>query len=442
MCSHTLEVRTVDDLFAAIPRGSLILIKGASGTGKTTLAAQFIYHGALRGEVGLYVSTYERRDEFLEHMASMGMNFKELERKNLFYYIHVPIPREVKCLEEVFAAILEKLGEYRASRLVIDSVTALTAGVPEREARAALQVFTVYGLKPLGTTTIFISEVPGLGFEQYLADVVLELSTEYWEDRVRRFLKVQKFRGRVVEKVRYEFTLGSRGIELLTTHAFRGVYSGTSLRVSTGVPKLDEVLGGGVYRGSVTLLLGPSGVGKSLLALHFLIHGARAGENVLYIDFGESTEDLWSYVRTTYGIDVPSIEERFRVVAVDTYRYTPRELVKYLSEVIDHTKPLRIALDNAQHVLITYDNEGYSTLVQIIKLLRSVGATSFITLLWDIETGLSLPLLALVDNVIAMWLDFSNQRVRRMISVVKAKKSRHETGAYEIKVVDGKLIIE
>ncbi|MEM2188089.1 MAG: ATPase domain-containing protein, partial [Nitrososphaerota archaeon] len=168
----------LDEVIPGFPRGGLVVVSGLPGSGKTSLGMSFIYNGAmLAGEPGLYVSTYENRERFLENAVSFGMDFRQLEERGLFEFISLPILKEAG-IAESFNIVIERVESLGAKRLVIDSFTALREGFRSpHEARILLQNVLHRVLERLKCTTMLIKERASIsediGFEDYVADAVI-----------------------------------------------------------------------------------------------------------------------------------------------------------------------------------------------------------------------------------------------------------------------------
>ena len=276
-------------------KGSMILVAGHPGSGKTTFAAQFVYEGLKRGEKGLYVSFLEDEIEFYRHFSSLGMNFKTYSKKNLFKYLWFP-PSKTS-LRLVTNTILEEVTERDIRRFVLDSTTAIPYGKTVDEARAFITNLVNLGLRPQSITSIFIAELPygkkiiGKGFEEFIADAVFVLSLERYKNLSRRMLEIRKIRWTNVPVSEFEFIISDTGIQIYLPYytGLKGVFN-LERRLKTGVNGLDKMLDGGVPEGAMVQLMGPTGSGKSVLAAMFSLHTARNGSKILFISFEEPVE--------------------------------------------------------------------------------------------------------------------------------------------------------
>ncbi|MEM3551025.1 MAG: ATPase domain-containing protein, partial [Candidatus Bathyarchaeia archaeon] len=255
-------------LDGGFPKNSLIILAGNPGTGKTNFSAKFLYRGCVDyGEKGVYVSLAESRDAFYENMEVLGYDFKTLERKGRFRFMDMLTVKE-PAVHTILDMIIEEVGKIKAKRLVLDSYSALAQAF-EDVIDARIVAHTILGkiVRRMGCTTILIEETPigeskiGFGVEEFVADGVLRLSTNEMEGYRIRELELLKLRGVRIKEPKLFFTLEG-GFKVFLPFKFKipekpqrfQPVPDTSDRYSTGSESLDEVLGGGLPKGSVTLL--------------------------------------------------------------------------------------------------------------------------------------------------------------------------------------------
>jgi KaiC/GvpD/RAD55 family RecA-like ATPase len=255
----------LDDVILGFPRGGLILVSGLPGSGKTSLGMSFIYNGALKaGEPGIYVSTYESRERFIENARSFGMDFEKLEERGLFEFISLPVLMEVGVAES-FNMVVERVEEMGARRLVIDSFTALRESFKSpHEARILLQSVLYRVLEKLRCTTMLIKERASagedVGFEDYVADAAIHLEATLLENRAIRILSFIKLRGGEIRHPKLCFTL-SKGFRALPPTKPLKLREPISFSpppdppegYTTGIPDLDREIGG--YPKGATVLM-------------------------------------------------------------------------------------------------------------------------------------------------------------------------------------------
>ncbi len=183
-------------------KGAIILVAGNPGTGKSTLAAKFIYEGLKRGEPGIYVNFVEPRQDFYAHMESLGADFEKYEKQGLFRYVEALTIADDEALAQQLEDIIGMAMDMNAKRLVVDSVTVMLQilGKQKSRIRKLLQNFFVNGLKSLGVTSILVAEHPygaqvvGEGVEEFVVDAVFILRTVMKRGKPLRIMEIRKVR--------------------------------------------------------------------------------------------------------------------------------------------------------------------------------------------------------------------------------------------------------
>jgi len=257
-----------DEVFGGLPGGCLAVVRGAPGTGKTAFATSFIYNGAVRyGEPGVYASLMENAEKFNEYVRGFGHDFKPLEERGLFKYIALPtLLREG--LSASINTILESVESMGAKRLVIDSYTAINQMFESRaEARVFLHTLLSKILSKLNCTTILIKEEedpgrPRYGFEEFVADAVIQLRMGRLDDKLIRELTIIKLRGSEVKLPDACFSLhgGFRVLGPLEMRRGGAVYRpppDPPAAYTTGLPDLDMEIGGYPQGSTILLELDP-----------------------------------------------------------------------------------------------------------------------------------------------------------------------------------------
>jgi len=389
-----------DEVFGGLPGGCLAVVRGAPGTGKTAFAASFIYNGAARyGEPGVYASLIEDEERFHEYMRRLGYDFKPLEERRLFKYIALPT-----LLKEGLSAsinmVLESVESMGARRLVIDSYTAvsqmLEGGV---EARVFLHTLLSKILSKLNCTTILIKEEedpgrPRYGFEEFIADAVIQLKTCRLEDKLIRELTIIKLRGSEVRMPDACFTLHGGFKVLLPPQRPRGAAGrprppeDPPTAYSTGIPDLDAEMGG-YPRGSTILVELDPRIGFPEYSLILAPLGAsfmEKGRHHLAITSGGVTErDVREMFRELYGFPDEILDERLHVFPGSTRGEDP--FGRFL-EKVKSLKPPHAILIGVDRLLRIYGRDRTLEILETgIDHIRRCGSI-MIWLLKPTEPGL------------------------------------------------------
>src|SRR6202171_83642 len=296
--------------------GSLVILAGAPGTGKTILAQQICFSNATPEHTALYYTTLsEPHTKLVRHMEPFHFFKPDALGKSVdFIHLGELVAEAGEAgLEPVVTEVVQKCFETRPAVVVIDSAKALRDFAGEHELRTALYdlasrvAHTEALLLLVGEYTS--NEIEG-GAEFSLADGIIQLAYEPHEPVDRRWLRVVKLRGGDHLVGKHSFRIGQAGFEVfprLETLAPRfGVEANG--RVASGISRLDELMGGGMSAGQATVVLGPSGAGKTILGLRFTAEGLEAGERCLYVSFQETGDQLVRKA-ASFGWDIATARE-------------------------------------------------------------------------------------------------------------------------------------
>ena len=294
-----------------LPRGGNTVVLGGPGCGKTLFALQTLVNGALSyGEPGIFVAFEENTRKIVRNAGSLGWNLPELERRNLFFLDARTQPGDINGghfdLAGLLAGIEAKAKKMGAKRIVFDSVDVLLSLLDNLPKERQEIHRLIEWLATSGLTGIITAKIEGgshqplqrYGFLQFMADCAVQLSQETVERVSQRELRVLKYRGSAFSENAAPMVIGDSGIEVAHISSTERTFPVSQQRVTTGVPRLDAMLGGGYYRGSSVLVTGAPGTAKSTLSGAFLSAACRRGERALYVSFdeiaGEHTRNLAS----------------------------------------------------------------------------------------------------------------------------------------------------
>ena len=286
-------------LLGGIPANTITVLMGAPGTGKTILAEQFAFANATPEAPALYLTTLsEPLEKFLVHgqhhsvfdVAKVGISV---------FYEDLGVSLRESGVEKLPEMVLELILARRPRFVFIDSFKALGELLLTPHERRTVTYDLANVLSSYHCTSFLIGEYAEEMLTELpvfaIADVIIQLVKHSTNVREQRFLRVEKLRGSNSVPGLHAFAIKKEGIEVyprLLTPPVAPVYSARVERVSTAVPGLDKMIAGGFWRGSTTLVAGPTGSDKTLAALHFMCAGALKGEQCLYVGFQENPNQL------------------------------------------------------------------------------------------------------------------------------------------------------
>ena len=300
-----------------LPSGRPTLVSGGAGSGKTMFGLEFLVRGATQyGEPGVFMSFEETIPDLTKNAASLGFDLDRLVADKKLFLDHVHISRSEIAetgeydLDGLFIRIADAVQRVGARRVVLDTIEALFGELPNPGILRA-EIRRLFGwLKEKGLTTVITAErdrpdkLTRHGIEEFVSDCVILLDHRIREEISTRRLRIVKYRGSTHGTNEYPFLIDEHGISVLPISSLGLDHAAPAVRISTGIARLDGMLGGkGFYRGSSILLSGTSGTGKTSVAAHFVDAACRRGERCLYFAFEESPRQIVRNMRSI-GIDL------------------------------------------------------------------------------------------------------------------------------------------
>jgi circadian clock protein KaiC len=432
-----------------LPRGRPTLICGAAGCGKTLLATEFIVRGAAQfGEPGVFMSFEETDAELKANVASLGFDLAGLVRRKKIVLDHVYIERSEITetgdydLEGLFVRLGHAIDSIGAKRVVLDTLEALFAGLPnEAILRAELRRLFRW-LKDKGVTAVITAErgreqLTRHGLEEYVSDCVILLDHRVYDQIATRHLRVVKYRGAVHGTNEFPFLIGDKGISVLPITSLGLNHKVSNGRIPTGIPRLDAMLGGrGFFRGSSILLTGTPGTGKTSVAAHFAQAAARRGERVLFFSFEESPNQIIRNMRSI-GLRLEPLVKHGSL-RFHSARPTLCGLEMHLATMfkeITAFEPAVVIVDPITSLLAAgTDSETKGMVTRLIDFLKGGQVTSFFTSLTHGGHALQQSEIAM-SSLMDAWLllqDFEGNGERnRLLYVLKARGMAHSNQVRE-----------
>jgi circadian clock protein KaiC len=452
-------------LSGGLLRGSVVLVEGTAGTGKTTMGVEFIYRGAAEfGEPGLIVLFEVSPDKLIRDAALFGWDLPELERQGRLKIVFTTRQVFHQEIQQADSLLLDEAATIGARRIFVDGLVRPTPGDGDA-ARNSPEAFHLLaeGLQRERLTAMIGVEVAGsvaagLGAslpEDFIADTVVHLRIEAVDRAVQRSIEIVKARGQDYRMGRHSFSIVDRqGIEIYRrVQAPREVAReeaaayDTSTRVSTGVPGLDEMMNGGYFLGSTTLVVGITGSGKSVMALQYIAEGARLGERSIMLTLDEPPAQILRNAATV-GIDLkPAIEKGLVRLVYDR----PQEIeidrhFLQLEKLVKEFRPRRAVIDS----LSTYGSslgpvgrsfrDFFHAVVALMKEHQ-------VTTLYNHENpellGMSsvmgpFGVSSLVDNVVLLnWVELADT-FRQALTIAKMRANAFDRTTRECEIVSGK----
>jgi circadian clock protein KaiC len=437
-----------------LPRGRPTLVCGGAGCGKTLFAAEFLVRGAVQyGEPGVLMSFEETGAELGANVASLGFDLNGLVRQKKIVLEHVHIERsEIHetgdyDLDGLFIRLAHAIDSIKAKRVVLDTLEALFAGLPnEAILRAELRRLFRW-LKDKGVTAVITAErgreqLTRHGLEEYVSDCVILLDHRVTDQIATRHLRVVKYRGAQHGTNEFPFLIGDDGLSVLPITSLGLNHEVSNERISTGIPRLDAMLSGeGFFRGSSILLTGTPGTGKTIISSSFAQAAARRGERVLFFSFEESPNQI---IRNVHSIGLrlaPLVKRgllRFHSARPSLYGLE-MHLATMFKEIATF-KPSVVIVDPITSLMDSgTSSESKAMVTRLIDYLKAGQITSLFTSLT--QGGHSLQQSeAAMSSLMDSWLllqDFEGNGERnRVLYVLKARGMAHSNQIREFLISD------
>jgi circadian clock protein KaiC len=439
----------------------LYLVEGVPGSGKTTLALQFLLEGVRRGESVLYVTLSETSEELAAAAASHGWSLDGITLRELVaseeslrpddqYTMFHPSEME---LSETTRTILADVDRIKPQRVVFDSLSELRllAGNPLRYRRQILALKQFFVGR--SCTVLLLDDLTSQDVDlqvQSIAHGVVrleQLNPEYGAERRR--LLVSKYRGVRFRGGYHDFLIRRGGLEVFprlvaSDHPRRSVME----RLPSGIAELDTLLGGGIELGTSTLIVGAAGTGKSSLAAQFVAAAAGRGQNAALFLFDESLPTLLSR-SAGLGIDLERHVESgvVSVQQVDPAELSPGEFAHAIRRAVERENARVVVIDSLNGYLNAMPEERF-LVIQLHELLSFLGRAGVATLLISAHQGLvggqmlsPVDATYLADAVVLLRYFEIRGEIRQAISVVKKRGSAHERTIREFRLDPGRISV-
>lgn len=450
-----------DILSGGLARGHVYLLEGEPGAGKTTVALQFLLAGAAAGESCLYITMSETESELRLGAAShgwelgSGINVFELvppetlldeeQHQSLLYSSDLELGESTRQIFEVVERV-------KPSRVVLDSLSEIRL-LAQSSLRYRRQILAIkHYFTKHAATVLMLDDLTSEAADKTVHSVahgvirLEELAPAYGAERRR--IRILKYRGQRYRGGYHDFTITTGGVNVfprLVASEHRSKFERRQL--STGIAAFDGLLGGGIESGSSTLILGPAGTGKSLIAIIFAMAAIARGEKAALFAFDEELGLLYDrMIGLGFDLAAAVAKDQLVIEQVDAAELSPGEFAHRVRRIVDRSAIKTVIIDslNGYQAAMPEENSLILHMHELLQYLNRQGANTFMTvaqhgLVGDMETPVDVTYLA--DTVILLRYFEALGHVRRAASVIKKRTGPHETTLREFSIGKGGLTI-
>lgn len=440
--------------YGGLPKSRPTLVCGSAGSGKTLIAMEFLIEGARKyGEPGVFMAFEETEEELVKNFASLGFDLDGLEAENklIVDYVHIDKSEYEETgeydLEGLFIRLGLAIDSIGAKRVALDTLEVLFSGF-QNEAILRSELRRLFSwLKDKGVTAIATGErgessLTKYGLEEYVADCVILLDNRMEEQIATRRLRIVKYRGSKHGSNEYPFLIEEDGISVMPITTLSLVHRVSAERLSTGIKRLDTMLGGkGYYRGSSILISGTAGTGKTSFAAEFGRAACERRKRCMYFAFEESPDQIIRNMRSV-GIELqPYIDAGLmQINASRPMAYGLEMHLIMMRRLIDKFEPSMVIIDPISNLTnVGTQTDVKFTLTKLIDYLKLKNITAVCTSLVEHESLEGLNAQG-ISSLIDTWINlrfFENDNERnRGVSVIKSRGMAHSNQIREYLLTD------
>ena len=440
-------------LLGGLPRETLLLVKGPPGSGKTTIALQFLLEAVRRGESCILATNAEAPEQLKMIVASHGWSLdgvhvtaltETAEGEDFKSSDYTLFPEAEVEVGETLQHLFSEIERLRPTLVVLDAISSLRVMAPTpafyRRQLKRIRDFT----SAHSCTTIILDEATTSEKDlrsQTLADGIIELQQlDFNFGADRRRLRVRKLRGCAYHSGAHDFTIGTGGLVVyprLVAAGYATIPSSAPLK--SGIEEIDALVGGGLPRGSATLIIGPAGIGKSTICSIYALAAAKQAERCSMLLFDESEETLMTRSHGL-GFDMAAGKDSgcIRLHHLDPAELTPGQIAQLLVRQVEDENVRVVIIDTLNGYLQSAIEEP-AVLLQVRELISFLSRRQVVTLLTMTQHGILGPDMAapvdlsfLADNVFLLRYFEAQGAIRKALSVVKKRSGKHESTIREL----------
>ncbi len=440
------DKRLAEILNGGLLKNAINLIVGVPGSGKTILSQQFVFQNATVQQPALYLSTLsEPLDKILRYGESLSFFDRTAIREGRIVYEDMGQALREHGLDEVLTAVDRYLKELRPGMVVFDSFVSFHAMARDSTEFSRFLYELMRRLTASAATSIWnapYSREQAVSAPEFaVADAIVALDIKQISERELRVLQVLKLRGSKYRTGEHAYRITEDGLTVfprLADEINQARYVMSETRMGTGIKALDDLLSeGGYWSGAATVIAGPSGIGKTLMGLHFLYHGASVGEPGVLATFQENASQLSRIVRSFgWSIDNPDVHVMSRGMVdlnIDEWVYD-------LIDVVESTRSRRVVIDSlADLIAAAGDRMRFREwMFSLVQRFTRAGVSLMLIIevpdLFQLNRVSDDAISHLADNVVLLQYVQDGAELGRTLTVLKTRAMRHRPMVYRYEI--------
>ena len=445
------------DVFSegGLPEGRTTLISGTAGSGKTIFVTQFLAEGIKQGQNGVFVTFEESPKMLRKNVRGFGWDIQQWEEEGKWLFVDAsPLDRNIPLvsgeydLDPLISRLTYAVKKVNAKRVALDSLGTIFSYVPDASQVRSVLFKLAEVLREMEITSVLTSErtteygaISRMGIEEFVADNVILMRNALKQERRRRTIEILKFRGVSHQHGEFPFTiLPEQGMVIIPFSRDVGKRKTSIERITTGNNELDKMCGGGWFKGSIGLISGATGAGKTLIATEFLGGGIKNGEKCLLFAFEENRDRLIRNAKS-WGVDYEQMEREGKFKIVCDYPETrglETHFVK-MKRQIEQFQPQRVAIDSLSALERVSTTQGFREfLLTLNTLFKELGITVLCTAnttnLIGSETITEFNISTNTDLIILLRYVEVYGEIKRGLAVLKMRGSSHNKDIREFTI--------
>ena len=447
------------DVFSegGLPKGRTTLISGTAGSGKTIFACQFLAEGIKSGQNGVFLTFEESPKMLRKNVGSFDWDIARWEAEGKWVFVDAsPLDQSIPMvsgeydLDPLVTRLKYAIEKVNAQRVAIDSLGTIFSYVPDESQVRNVLFQLAHILREMSITAVLTSErisdygeVSRFGIEEFVADNVIILRNALVNEKRRRTIDILKFRGVTHQQGEFPFTIiPDRGIIIIPFFTDVAKRQASSQRITSGNESLDLMCGGGWFKGSIILVSGATGTGKTLMVTEFLKGGAKNDEKCLLFAFEESRDQILRNA-LNWGVDYEQMENEGKLKIVCRYPETSGLESHFIliREAVEQFQPQRVAMDGLSALEHISNVGGFRTfLLTLNTLFKEKGITALNTAnttnLIGSQTITELNISTNTDLIILLRYVEVYGEIKRGLAVLKMRGSEHGKDIREFTIDD------